>query len=292
MKSMTSYGKSIYIDDKYEIHIELKSVNSKNFDLKIWNCKELFFLENEMTAAIFKYIKRGKIDIRITFKDKQIPNIEIDENKLTSFYNVLENIKNKLNLDEIIKLDTILAQSDIVIIEKLEYDNDSFRKVFYKCLNEAINNHQILSKKEGDTLKSFFIKSITIIEENLYAIKKTIPNYKEKLKNNLIHCVKQILSTDMTEDIEKRILIETALYIEKCDITEEIIRIESHLSNIKDCLQHEHDESGKILNFIFQEMQREANTISAKYHESNSFKSILLIKLEIEKCREQIQNVE
>ena len=292
MKSMTGYGKSAYIDEKYEIQIELKSVNSRNFDLKIYNCKELFFLENEIKDAIYSQIKRGKIDIRLIFRDKQIPEIEIDENRLKSYFNVLTQIKDTLSLQEDIKLDTVLSQPDVVVIQKSDYDTEDFRIIFFGCLKDAIKNHQSLAKKEGKAIQVFFENSIGIIENSLSIIKDSIPAHKEKLQENLITAVKQILNSDYTPDIEKRILVETALYIERCDITEELIRQESHLSNIKNYLQKEFAEKSKSMNFIFQEMQREANTISAKYNTSVTFKHVLQMKEEIEKCKEQIQNVE
>ena len=139
---------------------------------------------------------------------------------------------------------------------------------------------------------NFTLKCRGFYPTNKFKIKEEIPSHKEKLKNNLIATVKQFLNSDFTEDIEKRILVETALYIERCDITEELIRIESHVSNIKEYMKKDIVEIGKSMNFIFQEMQREANTISAKFNVSTTFLHILQLKEEVEKCREQIQNVE
>ena len=292
MKSMTGFGKSSYIDDSYEIQIEIKSVNHKGFDLKIVNFRELNFLENEIKDMVFNKIKRGKIDLRITFRDKQIPEIEVDENRIKAYYNMLLKVKDSLNIAEEIKLDTILNEPDVIVVKKTDYDNDDFRDILFNCLEEALEKHQLMAQKEGMALRSFFEESFDTIEGCLAQIRVTIPAHREKLKENLISTVKQILNSDFTLEVEKRILVETALYLERCDITEEIIRTESHLANIKNYMKRDIEEIGKSMNFILQELQREVNTISSKYTTTTTFIEVLKMKEEIDKCREQIQNVE
>ena len=302
MKSMTGFGKSNYIDDNYEIQIEIKSVNSKNFDLKIINYKELAFLENEIKDIVLNKIKRGKVELRISFRDKQIPEIEVDENRIKTYYEMLLKVKGLLLLQDDIKLDTILLQPDVVIFKKADYDSDEFRDILFNCLEEALEKHQLMAQKEGMALRSYFEQAIDTIESCLAQILATIPAHREKLKENLVNTVKQLLNSDFTPEIEKRILVETGLYLERCDITEEIIRTESHLNNIKNYLKRNStmthishpvtEEMGRPMNFIFQEMQREINTISSKYTTTNTFIEVLRMKEEIEKCKEQIQNVE
>ncbi len=108
MKSMTGYGKSAIVNESFDLQIEIKSVNYKSFDLKMNNAKELFFLENEIKETVFTYIKRGKIDLKIIFSDKRLPIIEIDENRLKTYYNLLCKVKETLKIQEEIKLDTII----------------------------------------------------------------------------------------------------------------------------------------------------------------------------------------
>ena len=292
MKSMTGYGKSSYIDDKYEIEIEIKSVNNKGFAMNLSCFKELYFLENEIKDCVFNFIKRGKVDIRIYFQDKNLPDIQINEQRLKAFYKTLERARETLGINQEIKLATIINQPDVLITKNSNYENEEFKEIFFTCLKNAVHEHQIMANKEGETLKSFFSDSLKQMQKSLVFIQNTIPTFKEKLKENLINNVKMILDTKYENDMEKRILLEVALYIDKADITEEIIRLNSHINNCYEYLAKDNNEVGKSLNFIFQEMHREANTISSKYNTSETFSEVLKLKEEVDKCKEQVANVE
>ena len=292
MKSMTGYGTSTYIDDNIELQIEIKSVNNKLFDLKIVNCKELIFLENEIRDIVFSRIKRGRVDIRIIFRDKQLPEIELDEPRLLTYNDMLQKIKALINIETTISVDTILRDPEIFVYKKADYDTETFREIVFNCLEEAIEKHQIMAHRDGMSMLAFFQESIDTISTCLKQITNTIPYHREKLKENLINTVKQILETEITPELEKRILVETALYLDRCDITEEIVRTESHIDNIKEYLRPASDEIGRSMNFILQEMHREINTISSKYTTTNTYLDVLKMKEELEKCKEQVQNVE
>ena len=155
-----------------------------------------------------------------------------------------------------------------------------------------VGEHQKMATREGEALSAFFIESIDTIESCLVAIEQTIPAYREKIKDTLTTTVKQLLENSYTDDMEKRILLETALYMERCNITEEIVRLRSHAVNFKKVLGKKDDEMGKSLNFILQEMHREVNTISSKYNTTGTYMEVLRMKEEVEKCKEQVANVE
>ena len=292
MKSMTGYGRSSHIDDKYEIDIEIKSVNNKSFAMNLSCFKELYFLENDIKDYIFKSIKRGKIDIRIYFQDKNPPEIQIDEHRLKAFYDTLQKARDTLGINQEIQLSTVINQPDILISKNPNYDSEVFKKIFFTCLKNAVNEHQTMAVKEGEALKSFFSDSLKQMQKSLTFIQNTIPAFKEKLKENLINNVKMILDTKYENEMEKRILLEVALYIDKADITEEIVRLRAHINNCHEYLAKDNSEVGKSLNFIFQEMHREANTISSKYNTSETFGEVLILKEEVDKCKEQVANVE
>ena len=289
---MTGYGKTSFFDEQIEIQMEIKTVNAKNFDLRIYNHKELFFLENEITEIISKTIKRGKIELRIMFRDLQIPHISIDTSRLHAFYQILIELKNTLHLKDEVSINTLINLPDVVVVKKIDYDNKQFKTIFFNCLHEILTKHQVMASKEGENLKIFFQNSLASVKNCICEIKHTLPQHKETLKSKLIKEVRQILHHEITLEQEKRILLEIALYLERCDITEEITRVESHFSMIEQYLGDDMPEIGKTINFILQELQREVNTISAKYNTTNTFLYILKMKEEIEKCREQIQNVE
>jgi uncharacterized protein (TIGR00255 family) len=293
MKSMTGYGKSTYIDENYEIEFEIKSVNNKVFLLDISCFKDLQLLENEIRDLVYKFIKRGKVSLRIHLKTNKLPEITIDESRVKVFIDLLSKIRDEHLPNAEIKLESLLGQPGLIQTKHSDLTTDlDFKKIFFDTLSIAVKKQSDMAIAEGEVLKKYFTDAIVKIEDNLQKISETIPTHKEKLAENLTKNVKIILDKNYENDMEKRILLEVALYIEKCDITEEIVRLKSHIENFKSNLCKTNEEIGKTLNFILQEMQREANTISSKYTTSNTFQYVLSVKEEIEKCREQIQNIE
>lgn len=321
MKSMTGFGKArgtFGNGQDLDIEIEIKSVNNKNFDLRLSTLQEIqsksyninFQIEKEIRDIVYSHLKRAKVDLRINFYDNRKTDFTIDKEKLISFYNLLNDVKDNLNIKQEINLDMIIrsvfskVSNDAGInfissgeSDKSDYDysfdNPLYKETFFKILSEAIQNHQELAYAEGKNLEAFFIDSFTKISNNLQLIKNTIPEHRTQLYDNLKTTVNNLLGDDLNNETEKKIMLEVAFYLDRCDITEEIIRLDSHIKNFYNYIETQKDESiGKSLNFILQEMQREANTISAKYNTSSTFNYILIIKEEIERCREQVQNVE
>ncbi len=292
MKSMTGYGNSAFHSDEFELEIEIKSVNSRFLDLKISSPRELQFLDNLIKESVSRYIKRAKAELRIFFSDKRIPEFQLDENKLLAYKNLLIKVKKLIGDDSTLSMQEILSQPDILSYKSASYNDEGFIKVIMDSLETALINHQEMALKEGAQLKGFFVESYNRIEKALKDIEGTIPEYKERCYTVLKENIESLLADKVTDDMEKRLFLEAAIYVDKSDVTEEIIRLRSHLKNYWEKLHNEDSDIGKSLNFIFQEMQREINTISSKFNHTETFQNILLIKEEVEKCREQIQNVE
>lgn len=292
MKSMTGFGASGFHDENYDIEIEIKSVNSRFLDLKIVSPRELQFLDNLIKDHISKSILRAKIDVRIFFTDKRVPDLFLDENKVKAYYNLLLKAKALINDQTPLNLETLLSQPDVLSIQNPSYQSEDFISLFSKTLNEAIAKHQEMALQEGKKLQLFFESAYNNITGAAEKILASIPHFREKLYQDLLENIKSLMKEKYSEDFEKRVMLETAFYLDKADITEEIIRLKSHLSNFKHKIAEDESDNGKALNFVFQEMQREINTISAKYNTSSVFNDILLMKEEVERCREQIQNIE
>lgn len=292
MKSMTGYGNSSYHDDNFDLEIEMKSVNSRYLDLKINSPRELQFLDNIIKEQVSKTVKRAKMDIRLYFLDKRVPEFQLDENKLIAYKNLLVKAKNLMGDHTPVTLENILVNPDILSFNALSYNEESFIKIIMEQVALALEKHQEMANKEGNQLKEFFMDSYHKVNLGLQKIEESIPQYKERTYEILKENIENILKDKVTEDQEKRLFMEAAVYVDRSDVTEEIIRLKSHLKNYREKLDLESTDMGKSLNFIFQEMQREINTVSSKYNQTNIFEYILLIKEEVEKCREQIQNVE
>lgn len=289
---MTGYGNADFHNDDYDIEVEIKSVNSRFLDLKIMLPRELQSYENTIKELISSEVKRAKIDIRINFNDKRLPEYQIDEKKLIAYANLLRKAKELVNDYSALNLELVLNQPNVLSFDTKNHDESTFSPILTQVIKQALTKHQELAKKEGQKLKEFFNESFEKIKNAIVNIESSIPQFKEKIYDQYKTNIENIMKEKLEDDFIKRLFVEVAIYIDKNDITEELIRLNSHLINIKDKLETESTDMGKSLNFIFQEMQREINTIGSKYNNNDVFDQILQIKEEVEKCREQIQNVE
>jgi uncharacterized protein (TIGR00255 family) len=288
--SMTGYGKGTAAHNKISVEIEVRSVNSRYLDISLRLPSSLLNKEYELRELIKKSVKRGKISISIQLKRNGTEDEEltIDREKLKTYVSLLKGIKKAAKLTDKIKLDHLLQSKDIFApIEQL-YSEDEF-ELIKKALAAAIDELLVMKKNEGHELAADLANRIKIIEEKLDVIEKnaavSVAEYFETLKERI-----KILIADLTP-YNERLQAELALIADRADATEECVRLRSHLKFFLESLYNE-DEPGRKLNFLCQEMNREANTISSKSVSTLITHNTVLIKEEIEKIREQIQNIE
>ena len=292
MKSMTGYGKAMYIDEECEFNIEIKSVNNRFFDFKIYCPKELNFLEFKIRELVKQSLNRGKIEIRLNFVNKKNSEIEINIEKLTLYKKLFDNANKELNLNEKFPIHTFLLEKEVIQQKETNFEQNTIEKKVLKSLLEAIYEHQKMAMIEGRAMKKFIDKSFKEMTKALNKIEKEFPKYKKNVHQKMTLNIEKILCSKLADADYKRIMLEAALYIEKSDVNEEIIRIKDHIDKFLNILKERKNEIGKTLNFILQEMHREINTIGSKYNSKTIFSQILIIKEDIEKCRELVQNVE
>jgi len=163
-------------------------------------------------------------------------------------------------------------------------------KIVMGTLNEALSAHLKMAVTEGDSMKEYCLNSLSTMSSALNRIEEEFPIYKKEIFTKLKENIENLLGTFIKEEDHKKLLLETAIYVEKADVTEELIRLKNHIDKFSVLLE-EKTELGKKLNFILQEMHREINTIGSKFNSTKVFDDIIFIKEEIEKCREIIQNV-
>ena len=290
IQSMTGYGKGSLVTSKISIEAEVKSVNSRYLEVFIKLPQFLSHREYELRELIKDKIKRGKINITIQIKkDTTLNGISaFDEEKLKSYLKILKQIKKTANLSEEIKLEHLLNNKEFIASSDYDLSEAEFNKV-KKTVNTALNNLQIMKKNEGRELAKDLTKRIHFIEKNVNDIekeyKKSINDYYGKLTARIT----ELLADSKIS--EERLNLELALIADKADITEENVRLKSHLKFFLECISKE-TEPGRKLNFLCQEINREANTISSKSISTSITHKVVLIKEEIEKIREQIQNIE
>jgi uncharacterized protein (TIGR00255 family) len=287
---MTGYGKGSLVTSKISIEAEVKSVNSRYLEVLIKLPQFLSHREYELRELIKDKIKRGKINISIQIKrDTTLNGISaFDEEKLKSYLKVLKQIKKTANLSEEIKLEHLLNNKEFIASSDYELSEAEFNKV-KKTVNTALNNLQIMKKNEGRELAKDLTKRIHFIEKNVNDIGNEYKNSINDYYGKLTARITELLADSKIS--EERLNLELALIADKADITEENVRLKSHLKFFLECISKE-NEPGRKLNFLCQEMNREANTISSKSISTSITHKVVLIKEEIEKIREQIQNIE
>lgn len=290
MRSMTGYSKLSYQDEKFQIDLEIKSVNNKSLNLKIKLPSILNFLENKIRTQIGEKVTRGSIDLKIDFEDKrEIENMfEYDENICKAYLNVLNEMEENLGEKFTNKMDYLVR--NLNVIKKKENDTEEYEAILTEKIDELLNSFIQFKIEEGERLRKYFKERVAFIEERVDIIKlhkeEVVKNYKEKLIKRLDSIRGEI------EFKEEDILKEILLFTDKSDISEEVSRLDSHLKQLKTELDSDSNTVGKKIDFILQEMFRELNTSGVKANSYEISKLVVECKNEIEKIREQAMNIE
>jgi len=288
--SMTGYGKGNASKNKTSVEVEVKSVNSRFFEVSLKLPSILFPYDYEIREFIKTKVQRGKVSVVVHFKKDGVENgyVTIDANKLSNHLSLIKKIKKAAGIKDEITLEHLLSSKEIFTSQDAELSKVEF-EIVKSALNKALDKLILMKKKEGVELSRDLAIRIENIVSNVSAIeaefRKSINEYHEKLKQRIQEL------TGNAEINEDRLNLELALIADRADITEECVRLKSHLKFFKETLKNE-KEPGKKLNFLCQEMNRETNTISSKSISTAIIHSSVLIKEEIEKIREQIQNIE
>ena len=292
MRSMTGYSKLNYEDENFVINMEIKSVNNKNLSTKIKLPYNLSSLENYIRSEIAIFVSRGSIDFKIEFEDKResLQELKYDENLAKSCMNILNKMENDFDDKFSNKMDFLIRTFNVISKKDLEVDEEKYKIVIDENLKKILNDFVQTKIDEGNRLKIFFKNQLNILKDHLLEIKKLRPqvveNYKAKLLNN-INSIKADIELK-----EEDILKEVLLFSDRVDITEEISRLDSHFKQLEIEFETDKISLGKKIEFIFQEIFREFNTMGVKVNMYEISKIVVECKNELEKMREQIMNIE
>jgi len=288
--SMTGYGKSSSSKNKISAEVEIKSVNSRFFEISLKVPSVLSPYDYEIRELIKSKVQRGKLNVVFHFKKDGIENgfISVDPKKLSIQLSLIKKIKKEAGIKEDIKLEHLLNSKEIFTsqdneLSKVELD------IIKSALNKALDKLILMKKKEGAELSRDFLHRIENISRKVSEIENDYRSSIEEYHNKLKLRIQELMAN--VEINEDRLHLELALIADRADITEECVRLKSHLKFFKESLKIE-KEPGKKLNFLCQEMNRETNTISSKSVSTSIIHSSVLIKEEIEKIKEQLQNIE
>ena len=289
---MTGYGKGEFEDEFYRFIVEIKSVNHRYNDISVKIPRHISYLEDSIKKAIKERISRGKVDVYVNLEYVMESSIDvkIDIPLALSYKNALEELKLELELEDNIRLNNILSVNDIVKTERKEVDENLVKNGLLKSLGIAIENIVEMKEKEGAELKIDMLDKLANISNYLEVIVERSPRvvveYRDKLKDR----INELLDSNIIID-EDRLSSEVAIFADKSSIDEEIVRLKSHIKQFKYILD-EDDAIGRKLDFLIQEFNREINTIGSKANDIIISKYVVELKAELEKIREQVQNIE
>lgn len=291
IKSMTGFGRFEVAENNRKFTVEMKSVNHRYLDVNLKMPKKLNFFESSIRGELKNYISRGKVDIFITYEDFTENNSTVRYNKelAKEYYDYLKQMAEDFGLDDDIRVSTLSKYPDVFTMEEANLDEEELWKGLQKALKGASEMFVETRIVEGENLKNDLISKLDGMLELVDFISVRSPQIIGEYKQKLEDKVKELLA-DSTID-ENRILTEVTIFADKICVDEEVVRLRSHIETTKKTLE-EGGSIGRKLDFIAQEMNREANTILSKANDLEVSNHAIELKTEIEKVREQIQNIE
>lgn len=290
IKSMTGYGKSSLCINSREYQIEIKAVNHKYIDVNIKLPRIISYLEDEVRKYIISKIKRGKIDITITFENygKDGNNIKINTELAKFYIESLKKLAEEENLSTEINVTEITKMPDVLTI-KNDINEDEIKQELLQVLKEATDQLIEMRKKEGTKISVDILNKIDQIEIKTNEILQLSTGLIEEYVVKLEARIKDLLKTDELD--KARLMQEVVIYADKCSIEEEVTRLKSHISQLRNLINID-EPTGKKMDFLIQEMNRETNTIGSKSNNLDITNDVITIKTILEDIREQIQNIE
>jgi len=292
MKSMTAYARSEKTADKINISTEIRSYNSRYLDVSLRIMHGFNVLEEKIKALIIEKIARGRIEMSLQINDgsDEAYNFEINIPKAKAYYDRLVQLKDQFGLHSEIAVDLLVREGGVIRSVEIDRDMDAVWPVVRDCVDEALNDLVEMRKKEGAFIALDITGRINRIEESVHLIEKEssdlLFHYQQRLKERIA-----ALTRGMVEIDPERITQEAAFLADKSDISEEIVRVTSHIKQFRTIMNSE-EPAGRKLNFLLQELHREFNTMGSKTEKAHVSHTIVEVKSELEKIREQLQNVE
>jgi len=291
IRSMTGFGMGQYEENGRSFSVEIKSVNHRYSDVSIRLPRQLSYLEDNIKKLLLNNISRGKIDIYISqdkFSEEDI-SVSVDYVLAESYIKALYELRDKYNLEDDISVSLISRFPDILNVTKAKEEDSEVWRILSIAIEKALSGFMAMRENEGEKLAEDIARRAEYIKSIVKSIEARSPEVVQEYKIKLEERIKELLG-DVTID-ENRLAAEVAIFADKCSITEEIVRLYSHIDQLLEIL-HEDQPVGRKLDFLVQEMNREINTIGSKASDMAISKYVVEAKSEIEKIREQIQNIE
>lgn len=296
IRSMTGFGRGEYSDEISKVTVEIRSVNHRYLDIYVKMPRRYSFAEETIKAAIKERLHRGKVEVSVSVDNigKSDSDIRLDKELAARYYNVLSELRDSFDFGEEsrVSLSLLSKMPDVIVTTPAAEDEEAMVKRLLGATASALDDFCSMREAEGEKLVADLSARADTIQEIKDRIEKRAPEIEKEYAAKFKARVEEILG-GVYEVPAERIALEAAIFADKSNITEELVRLGSHISQLRKFLQSDGREAiGKKIDFLIQEMNREANTIGSKSNDREITSSMLELKAEIEKVREQVQNIE
>lgn len=291
IKSMTGFGAGDCENDDFKVHVELKSVNQRYLETNLHMHYSLALFENDVVKKIKEYASRGKIDVNVSFLDKRDSsvNIKVDKALATAYFNALKEISSELSLPQVNSPTVIASYPDVMKVDQTANNLEDGRPVLMSALEMALENLVAMRTAEGQNIEADLLSRIDTMQEYADRLEELAPQLVEQYRQRLDKVMEELLAKNEID--ETRIIQEVGIYADRINYTEEIVRLRSHFDQLHALLVSD-QPVGRKIDFLIQEMNREVNTVASKANSAGASQLVVNAKAEIEKIREQIQNIE
>ncbi len=291
INSMTGFGRERMILNNREIIVEVRSVNNRFCEFSARTPRNYGYLDERLKALFKSKITRGKVEVSVSIYKQEGADAEIAINKTIAegYINALRSVKDELSLTDDLSLSSIMRLPDVFTVVKTEDDEEEIWNDVSEVANGALAHFMEMRRTEGAKLYDDVLSRLALIEENVTKIEERSPKVNDEYRDRLLAKLKEVLQD--TNIDEQRVLTEAAVFADKTAVDEETVRLRSHIAQFRGLLEAA-EPIGRKLDFLVQELNREVNTIGSKCQDITITKMVVDMKAEIEKIREQIQNIE
>lgn len=291
IKSMTGFGAGDCENQDFKAHVEVKAVNQRFLETNFHMPYSLNMFESQLTKTIKKYASRGKLDINIRFQDlrDKAVSVTVDQGLASAYAKALMEIQGQLGLTANITPSQIASYPDVLRITEADVHLEEAEPVLMAALEQALTNFVAMRVTEGENIQRDLLARIDVLENFVGELEKLAPQIVEAYRQRLSQLLEEFLAKEEID--ESRLIQETALYCDKVNYTEETVRLRSHFKQFREIITSS-EPVGRKLDFLIQEMNREINTVASKANSAGAAQFVVDVKSEIEKIREQIQNIE
>ena len=291
VKSMTGYGRAEETIRGCTITVELRSVNNRYLDCNIRLPRLYLFAEDGIKSRVQNTISRGKVDVFVTldYAGKEEVKVTVNRPVADGYYGALKQLAQSYQLSEDISVSLLSRFPDVLLAEKAEEDTEQRAQDIYSVLDRALSDFDEMRTKEGSRLRDDILSRAAAIENMVTFVEERSPQTVSEYRAKLEARMQEVLQN--TQIDESRLLTEAAIFADKVAVAEETVRLRSHIAQLREMLS-KGGATGRKLDFLIQEFNREANTIGSKCSDIQIARQVVDIKAEIEKIREQVQNIE